>query len=204
MIKVTGLMNKVLERGNLNAALRRVVSNKGSHGVDGMKVTELRGYLSRNWARIEQEIFGGTYYPNKVRGVTIPKTSGGKRMLGIPTVLDRFIQQAIHQVLSKVYEPDFSEYSYGFRTGKNAHQALLQAQEYINDGLHDIIDLDLKSFFDVVNHDYLMSLLSKKIDDPMLLKLIRRYLQSGMLIGGVSQERTDGTPQGGPLIQIVF
>ena len=199
MMKATGLMKEVLARGNLNAALKRVVSNKGSHGVDGMKVTELGSYLSRNWKRIKQELLTGNYYPNKVRGVEISKSSGGKRLLGIPTVLDRYIQQAIHQVLSKVYEPEFSEYSYGFRAGKNAHQALLQAQEYINEGLHDIIDLDLKSFFDMVNHDYLMSLLCKKIDDPMLLKLIRRFLQSGMLIGGIAQERMEGTPQGGPL-----
>lgn len=199
MINTTALMKEVLRRGNLNAAYQRVVSNKGSHGVDGVKVSELSGYLSKNWERIKSEILTGKYYPNKVRGVEIPKSNGGKRLLGIPTVLDRFIQQAIHQVLSKLYEPEFSEYSYGFRAVKNAHQALLQAQTFINEGRQDIIDLDLKSFFDMVNHDYLMSLLCKKIADPMLLKLIRRYLQAGMLIGGIEQKRMEGTPQGGPL-----
>ena len=193
------LMKEILARGNLNAAYRRVLSNKGSHGVDGVKVTDLASYLSLHWQRIESELLTGKYYPNQVRGVAIPKSNGGKRLLGIPTVLDRFIQQAIHQVLSKVYEPDFSEYSYGFRAGKNAHQALRQAQTYINLGRQDIIDLDLKSFFDMVNHDYLMSLLCRKVKDPMLLKLIRRYLQAGMLIGEVSQSRHEGTPQGGPL-----
>lgn len=193
------LMKEILARGNLNVAYQRVVSNKGSHGVDGVKVTDLASYLSVHWQRIESELLTGRYHPREVRGVEIPKSNGGKRLLGIPTVLDRFIQQAIHQVLSKVYEPDFSEYSYGFRAGKNAHQALRQAQSYINQGRQDIIDLDLKSFFDMVNHDYLMSLLSRKVKDSMLLKLIRRYLQAGMLIGGVRQSRHEGTPQGGPL-----
>jgi len=198
-MNTTTLMGEVLARGNLNAALRRVVSNKGAPGVDGVKVTELGSYLTQHWERIEGELVTGKYYPNKVRGVEIPKSNGGKRLLGIPTVLDRYIQQAIHQVLSKLYDPEFSKYSYGFRAGKNAHQALRQSQEYINAGRQDIIDLDLKSFFDMVNHDYLMSLLCKKVKDPMLLKLIRRYLQAGMLLGGVTQQRQEGTPQGGPL-----
>ena len=198
-MNTTALLEEVLARGNLNAAFRRVVSNKGAPGVDGVKVTELGSYLSQHLERIKEELLTGKYYPNKVRGVEIPKSNGGKRLLGIPTVLDRFIQQSIHQVLSKLYDPEFSEYSYGFRSGKNAHQALRQAQEYINSGRQDIIDLDLKSFFDMVNHDYLMSLLCKKVKDPMLLKLIRRYLQAGMLLGGVTQQRQEGTPQGGPL-----
>jgi group II intron reverse transcriptase/maturase len=193
------LLKEVLARDNLARAYYRVFQNKGSGGIDGMKVTDLSAYLSQNWTRIKEEILTGKYYPKQVLGVEIPKSNGGVRLLGIPTVVDRFIQQAIHQVLSQLYEPDFSEFSYGFRAGKNAHQALRQAQQYINEGRQDIIDLDLKKFFDMVNHDFLMSLLYRKVKDPMLLKLIRRFLQAGLLLGGVQQNRTQGTPQGGPL-----
>lgn len=198
-LKEASLLSKVLSRGNLTLAYQRVVSNKGSHGVDGMKVEDLQKYLASHWQRIKTEIENGSYRPELVRGIKIPKPKGGERLLGIPTVLDRMIQQSIHQVLSEVYEPEFSEYSYGFRAGKNAHQALLQAKDYINQGRHHIIDLDLKSFFDLVNHDYLMSLLHRKVKDPMLLKLIRRYLQAGLRLPDQDYERKQGTPQGGPL-----
>jgi len=155
--------------------------------------------MRENWDRIKREITIGHYQPQAILGIEIPKTSGGKRLLGIPTVTDRLIQQSIHQVLNPIFDVEFSEYSYGFRKGRSAHQAIRQAQRHINEGYQEIIDLDLKSFFDVVNQDYLMSLLYRKIKDKMLLKLIRRYLQSDILIGGLTQQREKGTPQGSPL-----
>jgi RNA-directed DNA polymerase len=194
------LLGKVLARGNLIEAYHKVVRNKGSAGVDGVKTTELADYLSKHWERIKTEIENGRYLPDKVRGIEIPKDSGGKRLLGIPTVIDRLIQQAIHQVLSGIFDPDFSKFSYGFRVGKSAHQALRQARFYINEGRQDIIDLDLKSFFDMVNHDYLMSLICRKVNDPLLLKLIRRYLQAGIQIKDeLAKARHQGTPQRSPL-----
>jgi len=171
---VNSLLNQVLARGNLTEAYQKVVNNQGSHGVDGVKTEQLADYLIKHWDRIKSEIETGTYFPNKVRGIEIPKASGGKRLLGIPTVIDRVIQQAIHQVLNAIFDPDFSKFSYGFRAGKSAHQALQQARFYINQDRQDIIDLDLKSFFDMVNHDYLMSLICRKVNDPLLLKLIRK------------------------------
>jgi len=193
------LITKVLDYSNINRAFKRVVSNKGSKGVDGITTQELRAYMQENWSRIEREITNGHYLPQAVLGAEIPKSNGGKRLLGIPTVIDRLIQQAIHQVLAPNFDIEFSEFSYGFRKGRNAHQAVLQAQSYINESYQDIIDLDLKKFFDIVNQDYLMSLLNRKIKDRMLMKLIRRYLQSDIMIGGLSEQRTKGTPQGSPL-----
>ena len=192
-------MDIILSRPNLLSAYKQVVSNKGSAGIDGMKCEDLMGYLRTDWDRIRAELKKGSYIPQAVKGVEIPKPNGGKRLLGIPTVIDRFIQQAIHQVVSRIWEPHFSKFSYGFRPVMRAHFALQQAQAYINEGYQDVIDLDLKSFFDRVNHDKLMALLRQKITDKVLLRLIRRYLQSGILIGGVVSSRAEGTPQGGPL-----
>ena len=193
------LLNKVLDYSNIGKAYKQVVGNKGSKGVDGVTTDQLQDYMQENWSRIKQEITTGHYQPQAVLGVEIPKTSGGKRLLGIPTVIDRLIQQSIHQVLNPIFDVEFSEFSYGFRKGRSAHQAILQSQRYINEGYQSIIDLDLKSFFDIVNQDYLMSLLYRKIKDKMLLKLIRRYLQSEIMLGGLIQQREKGTPQGSPL-----
>ena len=193
------LLNKVLNYSNIEKAYKQVVGNKGSKGVDGVTTTQLQDYMQENWDRIKQEITTGYYQPQAVLGVEISKTSGGKRLLGIPTVIDRLIQQSIHQVLNPIYDVEFSENSYGFRKGRSAQQAIIQSQRYINEGYQNIIDLDLKSFFDIVNHDYLMSLLYRKIKDKMLLKLIRRYLQSEIMLGGLTQQREKGTPQGSPL-----
>ena len=193
------LLKKVLNPANLAAAQRKVVSNKGSAGVDGMKVSELSDYMQLHSEELIAAIENGTYQPQTVRGIEISKISGGKRLLGIPTVIDRMIQQAIHQVLSPLCEVGFSPNSYGFRPNKGAHQAIAKSLSYINSGYQDIIDLDLKSFFDVVNHDLLMSILYRKIKDERLLRLIRKYLKTGILLGGVTQERLEGTPQGSPL-----
>ena len=203
MEKYSNLMPIILARNNMLAAYDRVVSNKGSAGVDGMEVSELMAYLKINWKHIQTKLEKGTYQPKAVLGKEIPKDSGGIRLLGIPTVLDRLIQQAIHQVLSQIWEPHFSKFSYGFRPFRRAHFALQQAQVYINEGYQDVIDLDLKSFFDRVNHDKLLSLLMTKVSDPILLKLIRKYLQSGMMLGGLVQSRSEGTPQGGPLSSLL-
>jgi RNA-directed DNA polymerase len=193
------LLNKVLDYSNIEKAYKQVVGNKGSKGVDGITTAQLQDYMQENWSRIKQEITTGYYQPQAVFGVEIPKTSGGKRLLGIPTVIDRLIQQSIHQVLNQIFDIEFSRFSYGFRKGRSAHQAIWQAQRYINEGYQDVIDLDLKSFFDIVNQDYLMSLLYRKIKDKMLLKLIRRFLQSEIMLGGLAQQREKGTPQGSPL-----
>ena len=192
-------MEAVLSRGNLKLAYDRVVSNRGSGGVDGVQVEDLAAFLQLHWGSILQSLRAGTYVPQAVLGVEIPKSNGGIRQLGIPTVVDRMIQQGIHQVLSRMWEPMFSDYSYGFRPNRNAHQALCQATEYINAGYQDIIDLDLKSFFDRVDHDILMGLLRKKISDPLLLQLIRKYLRAGIMMDGKYATRTIGTPQGCPL-----
>ena len=193
------LLERILSRSNLMRAYDQVVRNRGSSGVDGVEVTDLADYLNNNWLSIKAQIETGVYCPKVVLGVEIPKLSGGTRLLGIPTVIDRLIQQAIHKVLSPLWEGVFSTHSYGFRPGRNAHQAVRQAQTYINEGYQDIIDLDLKSFFDEVNHDLLMSLLRQKVKDKRLLKLIRRYLQAGLMLGGVMPPRPKGTLQGGPL-----
>ncbi len=192
-------LKQVLDKRNIVRAIQQVKRNKGSAGIDGMEVSELSTFFNRHYAKICQVIEAGTYQPHKIKGVEIPKPNGGKRLLGIPTVVDRVIQQSIHQVLSPVYELEFSPFSYGFRPNKSARQAVHQALHYINSGYQDIIDLDLKSFFDVVNHDYLMSLLYRKIKDERLLRLIRKYLKAQIMLGGLSSPRTAGTPQGSPL-----
>jgi len=193
------LLGKVLNRANLSAAQRKVVKNGGAAGIDGMKVEELEHFMNQYREELIRAIETGTYMPQAVLGVKIPKPSGGVRMLGIPIVIDRVIQQAIHQVLSPMYEVEFSPYSYGFRPQRGAQKAIYQSLSYINSGYQDIIDLDLKSFFDVVNHDLLMSILYRKIKDKRLLKLIRKYLKTGVMLGGATQERLEGTPQGSPL-----
>lgn len=192
------LLNRILHPVNLTKAQERVIGNNGAAGVDGMKVSELNQWMKDHRSELIVSIENGTYQPAMVRGIEIDKISGGKRLLGIPTVIDRTIQQAIQQVLSPMYEREFSAFSYGFRPNKSAHQGILQALSYINSGYQDIIDLDLKSFFDVVNHDLLMSILYRKVKDERLLRLIRKYLKTGLLIGGLEQQREEGTPQGSP------
>lgn len=194
-----GMMEQVVGRANMKRAYERVVSNKGAAGVDGMEVEELLPYLQRTWERIKEELVSGSYRPRGVRKVEIPKASGGTRQLGIPTVLDRMIQQALHQVLSPIYEPTFSAYSYGFRTGRNAQEAIRDVREYQREGRRWVVDMDLAKFFDEVNHDRLMSRLAIRIKDKRILRLIRRYLQAGMMIDGITTQREKGTPQGSPL-----
>ena len=198
-MKYTNLIDEILSRGNLDRAYAQVVSNKGVAGVDGMHVDDLQEYLRSHLGELSEAFRRGVYTPQPVLGVEIPKDNGGIRQLGIPTVIDRMIQHAIHQVLSRIWEPLFSEYSYGFRPERNAHQALAKATEYINTGYQEIIDLDLKKFFDLVNHDKLMGLLRRKISDPILLQLIRKYLRAGIVCDGHYSKRKIGTPQGGPL-----
>lgn len=193
------LLEEILNRDNLNVAYKRVMKNDGSHGVDGMKADELLAYLKQHGEELKQSLLGGKYRPQPVRRVEIPKPDGGIRMLGIPTVIDRMIQQAIAQVLSPVFEKEFSEYSYGFRPGRNAHHAIKQAEMYINEGYKIVVDIDLEKFFDRVNHDKLMYLLARRITDKRLLKLIRQFLESGVMIGGLVGSTDEGTPQGGPL-----
>lgn len=193
------LMNQILSRENMLQALKRVEKNKGSHGVDMMPVQTLRQHILENWSSIKEHILDGTYEPHPVRRIEIPKPDGGVRLLGIPTVTDRLIQQAIAQVLSRLYDPSFSDHSYGFRPGRSAHDAVRKAKGYIREGYRWTVDMDLEKFFDKVNHDRLMSTLAKRIDDKPLLKLIRKYLQSGVLINGIVLDTNEGTPQGGPL-----
>lgn len=193
------LMNQILSRENLLLALKRVERNKGSHGVDKMPVKFLRQHVVENWLTIKKQILEGTYQPQPVRRIEIPKPDGGVRLLGIPTVTDRLIQQAIAQVLSNLYDPNFSNHSYGFRPKRSAHDAIREAKGYIKEGYRWVVDMDLEKFFDKVNHDRLMSTLAKKISDKPLLKLIRRYLQSGVMINGDVYDTDEGTPQGGPL-----
>ena len=195
----SGLMDAVCERGNLKLAYQRVVENKGAAGVDGIGVTEFKDHLKQHWPMIKAKLLSGEYMPQAVRRVDIPKPQGGVRTLGIPTLTDRMIQQALHQVLSPIFEADFSDSSYGFRPGKNAHQAIKAAQQYVAEGRRIVVDMDLEKFFDRVNHDLLMQKLSKKIDDRRVLRLIRRYLEAGMMAEGTISPRTEGTPQGGPL-----
>jgi RNA-directed DNA polymerase len=198
-VATTSLMEAVVERGNLKLAYQRVVENKGAVGVDQLVVSELKDHLQRHWPTIRARLLTGVYQPQPVRRVDIPKPQGGVRTLGIPTVVDRLIQQALHQVLQPIFEPTFSEASYGFRPSRNAHQALRQAREYVAQGKRWVVDIDLEKFFDRVNHDLLMSKLAMKIGDARVLKLIRRYLEAGMMAEGLVQPRTEGTPQGGPL-----
>jgi len=193
------LMERVTERQNLKKALERVEKNKGAPGIDGMTTQELRGHLSKNWERIKQELLEGTYQPKSVRRIEIPKPDGGVRLLGIPTVTDRFIQQAIQQILTPIFDPQFSPMSYGFRPKRSAHQAVKQAQIYINQGRNYVIDIDLEKFFDKVNHDILMERLSKRISDSQMLRIIRKYLKAGVMHNGCCVTADEGTPQGGPM-----
>lgn len=194
-----GLMELVVDGGNVKAALRRVKQNKGSPGVDGMTVDELPTWLVTGWSAVREQLLAGTYRPKPAREQEIPKSGGGVRKLGIPTVLDRLIQQCILQVLQPRFDPGFSQHSYGFRPGRNAHQAVCAAQRYIQEGRRVVVDVDLEKFFDRVNHDVLMGRLEKRIGDKWMLGLIRRYLEAGIMANGVVVERYEGTPQGGPL-----
>ncbi len=193
------LMEKVVSRRNLQAALKRVRKNKGSPGIDGMTVDELPDHLRENWLRLREQLLTGTYRPSPVKRKEIPKSGGGVRELGIPTVLDRFIQQALLQVLQPIFDPSFSEHSYGFRPRRSAHQAVQAGRRFVQDGRRIVVDVDLSKFFDRVNHDVLMGKLSKRIADTTMLGLIRRYLNAGIMAHGVVTKRHEGTPQGGPL-----
>lgn len=193
------LMEAVLERDNLMRAYQRVVRNKGAAGVDNMSVDALKGHLQQHWPTVRERLVAGTYRPQPVRRVSLPKPQGGERLLGIPTVQDRLIQQALHQVLSPLLEPSFSDSSYGFRPGRSAHQAVRAMQEHVNEGRRWVVDIDLAQFFDRVNHDVLMGLLARQISDAQVLGLIRSYLKTGTLDGGLTSPKREGTPQGGPL-----
>ena len=194
------LVEAVVERENLRLALKQVERNKGAAGVDNMTVEQLRAYLREHWPGIKAELLAGEYQPQPVRKVEIPKAGGkGMRMLGIPTVIDRLIQQALQQVLSPLFEVSFSESSYGFRPQRSAQQAVLKAREYVREGRRWVVDIDLEKFFDRVNHDILMSRLARRIKAKRVLRLIRRYLQAGMMSDGLTTARREGTPQGGPL-----
>ncbi len=197
--KTNRLMEEVCERENLKEALRQVKANKGSSGVDGMTVMALTDYLRRHWPAIREQPLNGTYEPKPVRRVEIPKPDGGVRKLGITTVLDRFIQQAVMQVLQRRWDRTFSDHSYGFRPGRSAHQAVAQAQQYIAEGHGWCVDLDLEKFFDRVNHDKLMGQIAKRVEDKRLLKLIRAFLNAGVMENGLVSPSVEGTPQGGPL-----
>ena len=194
-----GLLEEVLCRENVMAAYRRVVSNAGAPGVDGMTVEDLMPYCQEHWAAIRKKLFEGTYRPQPVRRVSIPKPGGGERHLGIPTVLDRMIQQALHQTLQPIFDPTFADDSYGFRPGRSALDAVERARSHIRAGHRWVVDLDIASFFDRVNHDVLMARVARRIKDKRVLRLIRRYLQAGVLEGGLVSPRREGTPQGGPL-----
>jgi len=193
------LMEEVTDRDNLNRAYRRVMANKGAAGVDGMKLHELRGWLAEHKEQLIASLLEGSYQPQAVRGVEIPKPGGGMRQLGIPTVVDRLVQQAILQVLDPILDPTFSHSSFGFRPGRGAHDALLQASRYVAEGRSVVVDVDLEKFFDRVNHDLLMGRVARRIGDKRLLTIIRRFLEAGMMQQGVTVERHEGTPQGGPL-----
>jgi len=193
------LLEAILARENMQRAWKRVKENKGSAGVDGLSIAETEKYLLENWPQIREELLSGKYRPQAVKKVQIPKPGGGERELGIPTVTDRLIQQAMLQVLQPQIDPKFSEYSYGFRPGRRAHDAVFKAQSYIQEGYRIVVDVDLEKFFDRVNHDILMSRVSRHVSDARVLHLIRRYLNSGVMYSGVVQDRELGTPQGGPL-----
>ncbi len=192
-------MERVVERSNLWLAYQRVVQNKGAPGVDELTVAEFKDWLKVHWPSVREALLEGRYRPQPVRRVDIPKPSGGVRTLGVPTVLDRLIQQALHQVLQPLFEPTFSEGSFGFRPGRNAHQAVRRAQAYLREGKRWVVDLDLEKFFDRVNHDVLMARVARRVGDVRVLKLIRRFLEAGMMSEGLVQPRTEGAPQGGPL-----
>jgi RNA-directed DNA polymerase len=194
-----GLFERIIDRNNLNEAFKRVRANKGSHGVDGMKVDELLQYLKENGASLRQSLLEGNYKPNPVRRVEIPKPNGKKRPLGIPTAVDRVIQQAIAQVLSPIFEEKFSDNSYGFRPNRSAHQAILKCKEYMDKGYKWAVDIDLEKYFDTVNHDKLIGLIYKEVKDVRVIALIRKYLQSGVMEKGIFNTTQKGVPQGGNL-----
>ncbi len=193
------LIERLVERENMITAYKKVVSNKGSAGIDNMSVDQLKSYLQCHWAEIKAELLEGMYQPQAVKQVLIPKPKGGYRRLGIPTVLDRLIQQALHQVLNPIFDPEFSEHSFGFRKGKSAHDAVKQARTYQRAGKRWVVDMDLAKFFDEVNHDILMSKIFRKVKDKQILRLIRKYLQSGIMVNGLHVTQEKGTPQGSPL-----
>jgi RNA-directed DNA polymerase len=194
------MMEAVVERENMMAALRRIEANKGSAGVDEMTVESLRPYLQAHWPYIKEQLLAGRYVPSPVRRVDIPKPDGkGMRQLGIPTVIDRLIQQALHQVMQPVFDGDFSKSSYGYRPGRSAHQAVLAARAHVALGRRWVVDIDLERFFDRVNHDVLMARVAHKVKDKRVLVLVRGYLQVGVMAGGMVSQRVEGTPQGGPL-----
>lgn len=195
----SALLNAALRRENLLQAFKRVRANKGAAGADGRDIDETSRYLALAWPEIRTQLLAGTYRPSPVRRVTIPRPDGGERELGIPTVTDRLIQQALLQVLQPLLDPTFSEHSYGFRPGRRAHDAVLAAQAYVQSGRRVVVDVDLAQFFDRVNHDILIDRLRKRIDDAGVIRRIRAYLNSGIMDHGVVQSRHEGTPQGGPL-----
>lgn len=197
------MIEEILSKENMTRALKRVESNKGASGVDGVTVDKFRPILNAQWAFIKAEILEGTYKPSPVRKVEIPKPDGSKRMLGIPTVMDRLIQQAISQKLNEIYDGGFSDSSFGFRPRRSSHQAVERAKEYLESGYKEVIEFDLEKFFDKVNHDRLMTTLSRRITDKLLLKLIRKYLGTGIVEGGIVSSRSEGTPQGSPLSPIL-
>jgi RNA-directed DNA polymerase len=192
-------MARVLAPANLRRAYQRVVSNKGAPGADGMTVDDLAGYVKQYWPTLQRRLLAGEYHPQGVRAVDIPKPKGGTRQLGIPSVVDRLIQQALLQQLTPIFDPLFSDYSYGFRPGRSAHQAIETARTHVEAGHRWCVELDLEKFFDRVNHDILMAYLARQIEDKRVLKLIRRYLEAGTMSGGLASRRQEGTPQGGPL-----
>lgn len=193
------LMEQLVERSNMIKAYRKVVSNKGAAGVDGISTDDLKDYVKEHWGGIKEELLAGTYKPQPVRRVEIPKPNGGVRKLGIPTVMDRLIQQAISQILTSIFEPIFSENSFGFRPGRSAHQAINKAKEYIREGKRWVVDMDLEKFFDRVNHDILIERVRRKVSDTRIISLIRRYLKAGIMEHGITKANEEGTPQGGAL-----
>jgi len=198
-VYTSNLLEKILHRDNMNEAFKRVVKNKGSHGIDGLTTDELLSYLKENGADLRQSLLEATYVPLPVRRVEIPKDNGKKRQLGIPTVVDRVVQQSIAQILSPIFEKTFSDNSFRFRPNRSAHEALIRCQEYMNEGYTWLVDIDLASYFDTVNHDKLIGLIYKEIKDVRVISLIRKYLNAGVMINGVINTTTLGVPQGGNL-----
>lgn len=198
-VATEGLMEQVVERGNMWAAYERVLRNKGAPGADGMRVDDLKAWLQAHWPSVRKALLAGSYLPREVRAVDIPKPQGGVRTLGVPIVVDRLVQQALLQVLQPVFEPGFSDSSYGFRPGRSAGQAVRAARDHVRSGRGWVVDMDLAKFFDRVNHDLLMARVARQVKDTRVLKLIRRFLEAGLMRDGMVQPRTQGTPQGGPL-----
>jgi len=197
--EANSLLEEILTEANVSEAVKKVKSNKGSPGIDGVTVDQIDRYMEKHWSEIKDEIRTGRYKPSPVRRAEIPKPNGEKRLLGIPNVMDRVIQQALLQTLTRIFDPEFSEHSYGFRPNRSAHDAVRKSREYMEEGLYIVVDLDFEKFFDRVNHDILVSRVARKVKDKAVLKLIRRYLQSGVMLNGVCFPTDEGTPQGGPL-----